>query len=305
MSIPSKTKQPSNFHLFDMPYLLLFFAILFWAGNVVLGRAVRLDVPPVGLAFWRWFAGFLLIIGFAWPHLKRDWPVILQHKGIILWLSFLGIAVFNTLVYTGLQFTTAINILLLQATMPLLIIVMSYFFFRDAITFRQGVGIVFSLGGVLTIITQGNWQTLAGLSLNSGDVLMLIAVVSYAAYSAFLRLRPQMHPLSFIAISFIIGSIMLLPFYIWENIVGRVMTFDQVTLLAVGYVAIFPAILSYLCFNRGVDLVGANRAGLFLYLMPVLGSILAILLLGERFQLFHAVGIGLIVVGIALATRKH
>jgi drug/metabolite transporter (DMT)-like permease len=256
------------------------------------------------LAFWRWFGGSLFIFGFAWPHLKRDWPVILRHWKIILLLSFLGVAIFNTLVYTGLQYTTAINALLMQSTMPVVIVVMSYVFFREGITPLQAVGVLLSLSGVLTIIAQGAWQTLVEFSLNWGDVIIVVAVFSYSAYSVFLRRRPQLHPLSFIAITFMLGSLMLLPLYLWENLAGRVMSLNFVTFLAVGYVAIFPSILSYLCFNRGVDLVGANRAGLFFHLMPVLGSLLAILLLGEYFRPFHAVGICLIVAGIGLATKK-
>ena len=289
--------------LFDQPYLLLLLAILFWSGNFILGRAVRLEVPPVGLAFWRWLGGSLIIFGFAWPHLKRDWPVILRHWKIILLLSILGVATFNTLVYTGLQYTTAINALLMQSTMPVMIVAMTYLFFSEVITPRQAVGVGLSLIGVLAIIAQGDPQVLLSLSLNSGDLLIVLAVVFYAAYSALLRRRPVLHPLSFILITFILGVLALLPFYLWENLAGRVMAFNSVTFLAVGYVAIFPSVLAYLCYNRGVELLGANRAGLFFHLMPVFGSLMAMLFLGERFRLYHVVGIGLILTGIVLATR--
>lgn len=291
--------------LFSSPYLLLTLAVLFWSGNFVLGRAVRADVPPVGLAFWRWLGGSIVVWGFAWPHLKRDWPVIVQYRRIILLLSLLGVAIFNTLVYTGLQFTPAINGLLMQSTMPVVIVAMSFLVFRETITLVQGLGVVLSLGGALTIISQGDPRILFALSLNPGDVLILTAVVCYAAYSVLLRKRPLLHPLSFLAITFIAGALMLLPFYIWENLAGRVMTLDGVTLLAVGYVAVFPSTLSYLCYNRGVELVGANRAGLFIHLMPVFGSIMAIAFLDERFKLFHVIGIGLILAGIMLATQRR
>lgn len=291
--------------LFDQPYLLLLLAVLFWSGNFVLGRAVRLEVPPVGLAFWRWAGGSLIIFGFAWPHLKRDWPVILRHWRIILLLSIVGVATFNTLVYTGLQYTTAINALLMQSTMPVMIVAMTYLFFQEVITRRQALGVGLSLIGVLAIIAQGDPQVLLSLSLNGGDLLIVIAVASYAAYSALLRRRPVLHPLSFVSITFMLGALALLPFYAWENLAGRVMALNQVTLLAVAYVAIFPSILAYLCFNRGVELLGANRAGLFFHLMPVFGSLMAMLFLGERFRLYHALGIGLILTGIVLATRPQ
>lgn len=300
------TFQPAHLgqSLFDQPYLLLVLATLFWSGNFVLGRAVRAEVPPVGLAFWRWTTGSILIIGFAWPHLKRDWPMIMRHWKLMLLLAFLGVTLFNTLVYTGLQFTTAINALLMQSTMPVLIVLMSYLLFRETVTPLQIVGILLSLAGVLAIVGQGDLTMLLGLSLNLGDLLIFIAVAGYAAYSALLRRRPPLHPLSLIAATFIAGSVVLLPFYLWEHVSGRTVSPDGVTLLTVGYVAIFPSILAYLCFNRGVELAGANRAGLFIHLMPVFGSIMAILFLGERFQWFHGFGILLILLGIVLATRR-
>ncbi|HMQ51595.1 MAG TPA: DMT family transporter [Anaerolineae bacterium] len=300
----NKVRTPSLGGIYNWPYLLLVLATLFWSGNFVLARAVRLDVPPVGLAFWRWLGSSLLVMGFAWPHLRRDWPIIIGHWRIILLLSVLGITLFNTLVYTGLQFTTAINAVLMQSTMPVIIVVMSYLFFGERVTPVQTIGVALSLAGALAIVAQGNVQTLLGLSLNAGDALVFIAVVGYAAYSALLRQRPAIHPLSFVAVTFIWGVGVLSPFYLWEHLSGRVMVFDTVTLLSVAYVAIFPSILAYLCFNRGVELVGANRAGLFIHLMPVFGSLMAIVFLGESLHWYHGVGIVLILSGIILATRR-
>lgn len=303
----SSPLQPARLfqNLFDQPYLLLVLATLFWSGNFVLGRAVRADVPPIGLAFWRWCGGSILVLSFAWPYLKRDWGLIWQHWKMILLLSILGVATFNTLVYTGLQFTTAINALLMQSAMPVLIVLMSYLFFHETVRAIQGVGILLSLVGVLTIVGQGSLEVLASLSLNLGDLLVFIAVALYAAYSALLRRRPPVHPLSFIATTFIAGTVILFPFYLWENGAGRVMSVDGVTLLTIGYVAIFPSILAYLCYNRGVEMAGANRSGLFVHLMPVFGSIMAILFLGESFRWFHGTGILLILGGILLATRPN
>lgn len=287
----------------DHPYLLLTLAVLFWSGNFVLGRAVRLAVPPVGLAFWRWLGASLIISGFAWPHVKQDWPTIRRHWPILLLFAVLGVTIFNTFVYTGLQTTTALNALLLQSATPVLIVGASYLLFRQAITAQQGVGLVLSLVGVVTIVTQGDWGALQGLRINPGDLWVLGAVISWAIYSAVLRERPRLHPLSFLAVTFIPGVLLLLPVYIAENLAGRVMHLDATTLLAVGYVAIFPSVLAYFCFNRGVELAGANRAGQFMHLMPVFGSLLAMVFLGESLRLYHAFGILCIVGGIFLATR--
>lgn len=289
--------------LYDRPYLLLTLASLFWSGNFILGRAMRAEIPPVGLAFWRWTGASLIVMGLAWPHLRRDGAVLWRHWRIVVLLSAIGVASFNTLVYTGLQWTPAINAFLMQSIMPVLIVAMSYLFFRDRISALQGMGVLLSLAGAVAIITQGRLETLRALQFNRGDLLVFVAVVSYAGYSALLRKRPPVHPLSFLAITFILGALMLVPLYLWETLTVRAVRINPPTLLTIAYVAIFPSTVSYFCFNRGVELAGANRAGLFLHLMPLFGGVMAVLFLGEALRWYHGAGIALIVLGILLATR--
>ena len=284
-------------------YLLLTLAILFWAGNFVLGRAVRADVPPVALAFWRWAVAALLIGGPAMGHLRREWGTIRRHAPILLLLSAVGVAAFNTLVYTGLQYTVAINALLLQAVMPVFIVIFSYGLFRDPVTKRLAGGILLCLAGAVSIIVEGRPQVLTALAFNPGDLLVLLAVASYAAYSVLLRKRPAIHPLSFVAVTFTLGALMLLPLYLWESVAVRPMPINGRSLLSIAYVGIFPSIVSYLCYNRGVERIGANRAGLFLYLMPVFGSVMAVVFLGEAFRWFHGAGIVLIAAGLFTTLR--
>ncbi len=159
------------------------------------------------------------------------------------------------------------------------------------------------MAGVLIYIVQGDTDVLLSLTLNRGDIFFFIAVVFYSAYSVMLRKRPMIHPLSFLSVIFSIGSIMLLPFYLWETINGRPTSFNLTTVSAIGYTAIFPAIVSYFCYNRGVELIGAKRAGLFMHLIPVLVSIMAIVFLGESFRWFDGVSIILIAIGIIMTTR--
>jgi drug/metabolite transporter (DMT)-like permease len=289
--------------IYNLPYLLLTLAVFFWSGNFILGRAVRAEVPPIALAFWRWAIASLLMSGVAWRYLRRDWGTVRDHWPILLLLSVIGVAAFNTLVYSGLQSTIALNAFILQSMMPVLIVGMSFVLFREKITRLQAVGVAFSLAGALTIISKADWHALRAVSINHGDLFIFIAVVCYAGYSVLLRKRPAIHPLSFVAVTFSIGSLLLLPLYLAETWAGRPIQFNRTTFLAVGYVAIFPSIVSYLCFNRGVELAGANRAGLFLHLMPVFGSIMAIVFLGEAFEWFHAAGMTLILLGILMATR--
>ena len=298
-------KKNKNRSLYHFPYLLLTLAVFFWSGNFIVGRAMRASIPPIALAFWRWTCASLLVSFLAWPHLKRDLPMVKRHWPILTLLSILGVASFNTLVYTGLQRTIALNAFLMQSMMPVLIVAMSFLLFREKISGRQTFGVVLSLAGALVIIVQGNIGALLSFSLNRGDILIFMAVVCYAGYSVLLRQRPSIHPLSFLGVTFIIGSLILLPFYLWETLTLRPIHFDRSTLMAVGYVAVFPSIVSYFCFNRGVELVGANRAGLFMYLMPVFGSLMAILFLGESLHGYHGAGILLIVSGILLATGSN
>ena len=289
----------------DRPYTLMTLAVLFWAGNFILGRAFHSDIPPIALAFWRWTVASLLIIGPAFKHLRRDRAEIIRHWPAVLLLAGLGIAAFNTLAYTGLQYTQAINAFLIQSLMPVLIVALSYIIFRERIQALQAVGIFISLCGAAAIIAHGNPKVFLNLTFNRGDLFVATAILCYAGYSVMLRKRPQVHPLSFIAATFCIGTVILFPLYLWECLNVRMMPLEWLSFAVVGYVAVFPSIVSYLCFNRGVELIGANRAGLFIHLMPVFGSLMAISFLGEVFLWYHAVGIALISAGIYLATRRR
>ena len=292
--------------LYSAPYLLLTAAVFFWSVNSIVGRFMRLDVPPIALAFWRWAGASILIAYFAWPKMKNDWPIMCsrQHLPLLLFLALTGVAMFNTLLYRGLHSTIAINAFLIQSLMPVLIMLFSFMIFRDKITVFQGVGVALSFAGVVLVIARGDFAILRALALNRGDVLILIAAIGYALYSTLLRQRPKLHPLSFIGFTFMSGTIMLLPLYLWESFTVKALSLNGPTLLTIAYVAIFPSIVSYFCYNRGIELIGANRAGLFIHLAPVFGTIMAILFLGERFFWFHGIGIVMIISGIILTLQK-
>lgn len=285
-------------------YLLLTLTALFWAGNSVVGRASRDLVPPVALAFWRWFVAFLLIMVIALPYLRRDAAVLKARWRPVLALGILGIGAFNTLLYSGLQFTTALNGLLIQSAQPPLILLAAFLLFRDRAGPAQIAGVLLSLAGVLTIISGGDPDVLLHLRLNVGDALILVAALLWVLYSVLLRFRPDVHAISFLAVTFAIGWLFILPFYVAEVSSGRLIVPTAASFGALAYVAVFPSLIAYGCFNRGVELIGAGRAGIFLNLMPVFGALLAVGLLGERFTLAHAVGMGLIGAGILLTRNR-
>lgn len=302
---PPETAQGATRRLIDQAWLLMLLPPLFWAGNAVMGRAVAGAVPPIGLAFWRWVLGTLIVLPFAWKHLRHDiTPLMASWKEVLL-LGTLGIGMFNTFQYIALNSTTALNTVMLQSSMPVMIVLMSLLLFGDRVRAAQGAGIVVSLLGALTLISHGDPALLLGLRLNAGDVWMLVAVGVYAAYTTLLRRKPAVHGLSFIVATFAVGAVELLPFYVWETLTQRAVEPTMTTFLAVGYVALFPSIVAYLCFNRVVELVGANSAGLAIHLVPVFGSVLAVLFLGEQPHLHHGVGIALIAIGILLATGRR
>jgi len=290
--------------LFDQPYLLLSLTSLFWAGNTVLGRFIAGHVPPITLAFIRWSGAFVILLPFALRSLLRDWPIIRKHFGLMALLALTGFSVYNTMAYYGLQYTTAINGLLLQSIGPLFVALWSFVLFRDRLTLRQACGICISLTGVVVIICHGSLGVLFSIAFNRGDLMFVVALLIYAFYAAMLRSRPLMHPLSFLAFGMGGGAVMLFPAMVLELASGRTLVLDGESVASFAFICLFPSLLGYLFLNRGIELIGANRAAPFIHLVPVFGSVLAIVLLGERFELYHAAGYALVFAGITVATRK-
>lgn len=299
MSISSPETRSRLF--WDNGPLLLALCMLFWAGSVISGRAAALLVPPSLFTLLRWGGALMIATPLAWPHLRRDWPALLRRWPVVVALAALGVDAYNSLVYRGLHNTTAVNALLLQSVMPLFVLVAVLLIFRERPTGRQVGAIVISLVGVLTIAARGSVETLAGLQFNPGDVLVIVALVCYGLYSALLRLRPAVHPLSLLAGSFAVGVVALIPLAWVEYAAGARLSPTPLALVSVAYAAVFPAFVSYLFYNRGVQLIGAARAGQYIHLMPVFGVVLAMLFLGETVHPHHLVGVGLIGAGLWLA----
>lgn len=288
-----------------LAYVLLTLATLFWAGNAIVGRALYAEIPPVTFAFWRWALASMVLLPFSWRHLRRDWPQIVRAWPTMLMLSVLGVSTFNALLYEAAHTTTATSIALIQTAMPATIVVLSLLLFGERVSLRAGVGVALSIAGALVVVAHGSLAVLAHLHFLPGDLLMLLAVLFYALYSVLLRKRPAIHALSFLNVTFVVGALALLPLYLWEYSVRGAPSMRAEVMAAFAYVAIFPSILAYLFWNHGVAAIGANRTGLFMCLVPVFASALAILLLGETLHVFHIVGLGLIVGGFLLFNRDR
>jgi drug/metabolite transporter (DMT)-like permease len=290
--------------LSNQPYLLLSLMALFWAGNIVLGRYVAGHVPPFALTFVRWAGTFLVVVPFAWPHLRRDWPTMRLSLPLLMMLSATGFAINNALSYWGLQHTQALNALLIQSSGPLFVALWSLILFGIRLSWAQTIGIVISLAGVMVIILRGNIATLSAIEFNIGDVMFAAALSVFGLYSALMPRRPAINPLSLIAFTTGCGAVMLLPLIGWEISTGDTLTFDTLTISTIVFVVIFPSTLAYLFFNRSIELIGPNRAAPFFHLVPVFGSVMAIVFLGEKPELFHLIGYIMVVAGIVIASRK-
>ena len=286
-----------------LPYILLVIAPLCWAGNIVLARGVIEIIPPVSLAFWRWTIAFIILLPFVWKYAKQDWGLMILHWKMMIFLSLSGISLFNVLLYTAVHTTTAINGALIQTAMPAAIILISVMLFNDKINRIQATGTGLCVIGAVLVVLHGKISNFLSLSFKKGDLLMIIAVIFYALYSACLRKRPKIHPLSFLVYTFGIGALFLSPFYIWEMAYIDAGEVNENFVFSILYVAIFPSIVGYFCWNKGLQMIGANRGGLFISLIPVFASFMAIIWLNESLMIFHVVGMGLIVTGMILFNR--
>jgi len=290
--------------LFNQPYLLLSLTSLFWAGNVVLARYVADHVPPLTLSCVRWVGVFLILVPLAWRHLKRDWPALHRHLPLMVLLSATGFAYNNAVSYWALHYTQALNALLIQSAGPLFVALWSLVLFGIRLTLPQLAGIVISLTGVLTILLHGDLSALLSVRLNRGDLMFASSLFAFGLYSALMPRRPVTHQLSLLAFTTGCGALMLLPFSVWEFSTGARLKPDLLTAATLAYVVIFASALAYLFFNRGLALIGPNRAAPFLHLMPVFGSAMAITLLGEALQPFHLIGYALVLAGVIIASRR-
>jgi drug/metabolite transporter (DMT)-like permease len=297
---------PSPGHwLANQPYLLLTITALCWAGNAIVGRLAAGHIPPVTLSFLRWSLAFLLILPLAWKHLRQDWPAIRGRLGTMIVLSVTGIGAFNTLQYWALEHTQALNTLLLQSAGPLFVAIWSLILLGVRLTLAQAGGIALSLTGVLVILLHGDLTALTSIEFNKGDIIFTVALLIFGLYSVLSLKRPQIHGLSFVGFTFGCGAACLVPLLIRELLTRPVMALDTTNLLSLFYVAVFPSTVAYLCFNRGVQLIGANRAAPFFHVVPVFGSVMAIAFLGERPQAFHIIGFALVLTGVFVAARRQ
>lgn len=287
-----------------LAYIGLAFSAFFWAGNAVFARASVGLIPPFTLSFWRWCLAFVFLLPFALPHLRQDWSQVTKAWRQLLLLALLSIGSYNTLLYLAAQTTTAVNITLVSATMPIVIVLMARLLLGQRLNSWQWAGIAVALCGMLAIVFLSAPEAVAATKLNQGDIIMVVAVLVWGLYSVLLRRRPlTMHPLTILIALIALGLPIILPFYLWELTTQGTFQITASSAFIILYTAIFPSLLAYLFWNHGVTVVGPSQSGMFIYLVPIFTALVAGALLGEQVQKHHLIGGVLILVGLYLSTR--
>lgn len=288
-----------------MPYLLLTLSALIWSGNFVISRAMYDVIPPAGFVFWRWVVAALVLAPVALPRLRREWPVVRGNWQLICICGLFGVTMFNFLIYTAMHTTTAINAALVNSAIPVFILMFARVFYGQRIALRQHLGIAVSLAGVATIILQGEFARIGTLSFNRGDLLVLMAAMSWGLYSVALKKYPQgLNPFVFLFSIACCGLLFLVPFYAMEVAAGQLVAASTSTFLSIGYVGVLASVVAFSSWNSGLRQVGPHLGGQFIHLMPAFSTMLAVLFLGERLRAFHVLGIVLIFAGILCATFR-
>ncbi len=295
-------KQQNRQALFG--YLFAIGSTAIWSGNFIIARALNGSIPPVSLAFWRWLVAVLVILPFAWKSFIAEWDIVRKNLPYLALAALLGVTAFNTLVYFAGRTTTALNIGLISVTFPVFIVFFSWVFFKEAITFNKGVGILLVLAGVVFLVTKGSLARLLGISFALGDLWALLAAIDFAVYSILLKHKPKGLGLwAFQLSAFFLGFLFLVPFFIWETLTNPPVVFDAKIILSILYVGIFASFAAFLFWSKAVAALGPARAGMVYYTLPAFSGILAFALLGETITPTYVFSVLLIAAGIVTANR--
>ena len=287
-------------------FIFLIFATLFWSGNFIVGKAASLfDIPPFTLNFYRWFCAWLILAPFTLKEIFEKRIYIFENKKLIIVLGITSITLFNSIVYYSLNFTQVITGVLMISTIPVMIIFFSSILKIEKTNFYQVLGVVFSMCGVVIIITKVDVETLIQLNFNKGDLWMTVAMFSWALYSTLLKSKKlALSQISLLQVIITAGLIFLLPIYLIEGSLGYRPNLDMPFLFTLAFVVIFPGLSSFIFWIKGISIIGANRSGLFLHLMPIFSTLMAIVIFKEKFMFYHLIGAIFIIIGLLLSNKK-
>jgi len=286
-----------------LAYAVLSFAVFNWAVNTVIARGVIFEIRPLALSFFRWFSALIIIFPFSLPHLKNDFPMIMENLKYLFILSIFSVAVYNSVLYIGARYTTATNIALVGASMPGITILLAWIINNEKPGILQIYGAIISLLGMIVIIAKGSFMVLLNFEFNPGDILVILAISSWALYSVLLRKKEiHVHPVSLLTTLIFMGSFCIFPFYLLEYNNFGGFDLNTSTFIIFLFLAVFPSVLSYISWNFGVKIAGSGRASLFMYLLPVFTSVIAYFFLGESLMTYHIFGGLFILTGLIMSS---
>ena len=295
-------KKESNF----LAYIFLLLTVTFWAGNFIVGKFASLyEVPPFSLNFYRWFFAWLILAPFTIPEIIKKKEYITQNYKLFIVLGVTSITIFNSIVYYSLNFTQVISGVLMISTIPVMIMFFSSILKIEKTNVFQIIGVILSFLGVAIIITKANFQILKNLNFNKGDITMVVAMFSWALYSTLLkRQKYELSQISLLQVVISFGLIFLIPVYFIEYQVGFRINLDIPFILILSYVVLLPGLASFILWIKGISMIGANRSGVFLHLMPIISAIMAMIFFNEKFMFYHILGACFIISGILLSNKK-
>jgi drug/metabolite transporter (DMT)-like permease len=290
----------------NLAYLILILTTIFWSGNFIVGKAASMyQIPPFSLNFYRWFFAGLILLPFTYQELIKKKKYIINNLGFFIVLGITSITIFNSIVYYSLYYTQVISGILMISTIPVWIIFISSILKIEKTNIYQIIGVILSLTGVIFIITKADLNLIKNLDFNKGDLSMVIAMFSWAIYSALLKSKKyEISQVSLLEVVIICGLFFLIPIYFIEMNMGNLIILGKPFYLILAYVVIFPGLASFFFWIKGISIIGANRAGIFLHLMPIMGAIMAMLIFKERFMFYHILGAIFIIAGITLSNKK-
>ena len=291
---------------FFIAAIYLVCATLFWAGNFIVGKTASInEIPPISLNFYRWLVAWLILLPFTFRELIKKKNYILNNIGLFIVLGITAVTIFNSALFYSLKFTQVISGVLMISTVPVMIIFISSLLKIEKTNFFQIIGVGLSLTGVLFIITKADIGLLKNLDFNRGDLIMIIAMLSWATYSALLKKKKyELSQISLLQVVISFGVIFLIPLYFIDMNMGNSIKLEKPFFLILTYVVLFPGLASFFFWIKGVALIGANRSGVFLHLMPIFGAVMAMIIFDEKFMFYHLLGAVFILMGIILSNRK-
>ena len=288
-------------------YIFLILTTLFWSGNFIVGKAASIyEIPPFSLNFYRWLFAWLILLPFRYKEILKKKDYILNNLGLFIILGVTSITIFNSIVYYSLNFTQVISGVLMISTIPVMIIFISSLLKIEKTNFFQIIGVALSLIGVVFIVTKADIEILKTLNFNKGDLTMVIAMFSWATYSALLKKKKyELSQISLLEVVITFGLVFLIPIYFIEMNMGYLIKLGKPFYLTLTYVVLFPGLCSFFFWIKGISIIGANRSGIFLHLMPIFGAIMAMLIFDEKFMFYHFLGAIFILMGIILSNKKN